>query len=263
MDMNTANDLSAQSIVIIGSKPNAALPMVRASVVLTANSAVEIGLEYRKKYNSRIIAFVTGSALNVPRRETYDVVGQALTQSRPDEVIIIGKSKDTDDPVSFVKNDLGLTEATVSFLGHHERIRLMSDALGWRKILVMAHISKSRGITNLRCAIPDLLGPRNMPWLFCSTGLSAIFYGMRRFSNAREIIATGIGLEGGTHFNGVGEFTGKSAKGERITVKYWPHKRRLSLFTTDDSMSRIGNIPKWQGEVFYFNSGEKEISIAQ
>ena len=29
-------------------------------------------------------------------------------------------------------------------------------------------------------------------------------------------------------------------------------QKRLSLFTTDDSMSRIGNVPKWKGELSYF-----------
>lgn len=246
--MNVADDPLSQSIVVIGSKPDAALPTVKASVVLTANSAVEIGLEYRKRYNSRIIALVSGEVL----KETSNI-RQSLTKSCPDEIIVMGGDRDIDDPVSFIKNDLGLPRAIVSVLRHRERIRLMSDVLGWRKILVMAHFSKSRGIKNVRYVLPDLLGPRNMSWLFHSTGLSAMFYGMRRFSNAKEIVVAGIGMEEGPHFKGAAEgFREKTAKADRITMKHWPHKKRLALFTTDDSMNRIGNVPKWQGETFLF-----------
>jgi len=244
--MNVEDDASAQSIIVIGSKPCAAFPMVKASVVLTANSAVERGLAYRKKYNSRIIAFVHGVGVQA------GALRQSLVKSRPDEIVVMPAVLDSDNLVSIIKNDLGLTETIVSVISIRERNRLMADILGWRKILVMAHVSKSRGIKHIRYALPDLLGPRKMMWLVHSTGLSAILYGMRRFPNAREIIATGIGLEGGVNFDGVGEFKEKIAKADRMTIKHWPHKKRLSLFTTDDSMSRIGNVPKWKGELSYF-----------
>lgn len=88
---------------------------------------------------------------------------------------------------------------------------------------------------------------------FCSTGLNAISYAMARFPSSNEYIVAGVGLKGGSYFYGVGEMAIKRAKVDKKVMKYWSRSKRPNLYTTDQEMSKYGDVPIWNGEVFYYN----------
>lgn len=246
------NEAVVRTIVVLGSKPNAALPDVAVSVVLSANNAVELAALYREKYQSRVIAFVPSVEL-----KKHEHIQQSFIKSRPGEIILIGD--DGNDPIAFVRDTLGLKDAKVSIITFQERNQLLHRTLGWRFWLVMWKSLWARGIGYVfRHALPDIFGKREMEWLAQSTGLNAIFYGMEKFPQAQIIVAgigPGAGPEGGGgHFNKVGEFMSKTAKADRLTINCWPFSKRPQVFTTDDAMHELGNMPKWQGDVFYFKN---------
>jgi len=95
--MNIEENLSSEPVVILGSKPEADLPEIGAPFVLAANGAVEMGVKYREKYNSRIIGMV--ASIELKEREH---VQQSLIKSQPDEIVVLGG--DVEDPDSFIKN---------------------------------------------------------------------------------------------------------------------------------------------------------------
>ena len=97
----------------------------------------------------------------------------------------------------------------------------------------------------------DLLTKRDFVWMHRSTGLSAIFYSLRRFPNVQKVIMGGIGFKAGGHFNGVGEFTGKTEAADRITIPHWPESAKLKIETTDKAASELAGLKFWEGEVFY------------
>ncbi len=244
----TASDLfSSKSIVILGSKPGALLPAVYASLVFAANNAVELAVPYREKYNSRIIGFVPSVEL---RRHEH--IQQSFIKAQPDEIFLIGD--DGNDPVGFVKNTLGLTAEKVSIIGPQERYQLLVGALGWRRgwVVMLGALWKRGAGYFFHNLFLSLLGKGSMEWLAQSTGLNAVFYGLKHFPNAEKIITAGIGLQGGEHFNKVGEFTNKTAKADRMTMQHWPFARRPTVYTTDDVMHTLGKVPKWEGDIFYF-----------
>src|SRR3989344_3161474 len=238
--MRSTDKQSQDPIAGLDSKPNAQLPAVAVPFVLTANNAVELGVLYRQKYGSKIIALVPAEEL---RNRAH--IQESFVKSRPDEIVILsGKENDND----FVRS-LGLTDATVTILGFRERNRLMIRALGLRVLLVMIERLWFRGIKYIVFnAIPDVFGKREMQWLSGSVGLDAIFYAMQKFPRASAIVTAGVGLQAGGHFGGVGEFTSKTAKADRTTMKYWAYSRRRNVFTTDDLMHEIGKVLKWRGE---------------
>ena len=232
-------------VIVLGSKPGARLPAVRATHVLAVNSAVEIGLEYRKRYGSRVIAVVNGGVL----RET-GYIQDSLRTSQPDEVVVVGG--DVRELPEFIRTDLGVADAQIHTLTNYERYRLMRETLGMQTMLVIAAHMRLRGARYvLTHALPDILGARDMRWMSRSTGIDAIMYCMRRFAG-REIVAAGIGLTGGAHFTGKGGFTEKTAIGDRITMRHWPRVERERLATTDDTLSMLGDVPLWRGDTFSF-----------
>jgi hypothetical protein len=238
--------MSKENIVVLGSKPQAPLPAVAAPRVLTANNAVELGALYRQKYGSRVIAFVP-----IIELRKHEHIRQSFIKARPDEVILIG-GEEAD--VAYVKNEVGLHEAKVSLMSWCERNRTMARALGWRRFLVHFEALRARGLRYvLTHTLLDLLGKRDMEWLAQSTGFNTIFYALKHFPGA-EVISAGMGLQGGGHFSGQGEFMSKTAKADQITIKHWPPHMRPNVFTTDDVMAELAPMQKWQGEVFYLKS---------
>lgn len=238
-------DLLVQTVVVMGSKPNPAFPSTAADVVITAKSSVEQGLVYRRKYGSKIVALVPW-----PEIETHDYVRNALIKSCPEEVVVLGD--DQEEAISFVKNTLGLQKTKVLTLTYNERNFGLLEQLGIRKFFLMLNMLWIRGIKFvLNEAVYDILNKREMHWLSRSTGINGILYAMKRFPNAEKIIIVGVGLIGGGHFDGVGEFTDKSAKSDQIFMKYWPKEKKIRVSTTDENLHEIGGIPEWKGDVFY------------
>lgn len=239
--------MNTETIVVLGSKPNAALPDVAAEVVLTANNAVELGAVYRQKYGSKVIAFVPTVEL-----KKHKHIQDSFIKARPDRIILIGEQEGA---ASFVAEELGLSSTEVSVMSLAERNRTMARALGWRRFLVHFEALRARGLVFVvRNAVPDLLGERNLEWLAQSTGINSLFYAMEKFPSTKEIISAGMGLQGGDHFSGQGEFMSKTAKADQITLRYWPSHKRPQVWTTDDVMAQLGPMQKWQGNVFYHQS---------
>lgn len=241
-------DTDMAPVIVIGSKPNAGFPSVRPQAVITAKSAVKQGLLYRKRFGSKIIALIPW-----PELETHDYVREALVESRPEEVIVLGDNNG--ESVDFVHNVLKLTSTKVSTYSYHERNYTLICGLGIKKMSLIINMLRIRGVKFvIRKAIEDLFVGADMKWLSRSTGINGILYARKRFINAESIIVAGVGLIGGGHFDGVGEFTDKSAKSDRIFMKYWPKSARHNVYTTDETLSRVGNIPLWNGDVFFADS---------
>lgn len=238
------NESVTGPIIILGAKPNPALPDVKAHAVITANNAAEIGVLYREKYGSKLIAMSASRVL----RDREDVQN-AFKKSQPDEIVLLGNVLDS--PEDFIHNKLGLKNTEVTILNPQERNNLMLKIFDWKKYLLMAHILWIRGFKNLiRFIIPDLFGKREMSWLNRSTGTNATLYAMTRFPHSREIITAGIGLQKGTHFNSKGQFKSKDALADRVTMKYWSPQTRKQVYTTDSVMNELGKVQKWEGETF-------------
>jgi hypothetical protein len=225
-------DLSTESIIVLGSKPKASLPLVKVDTVITANGAVELALPYREKYGARIIAMVPGRELI-----KHDHIQQSFIKGQPDEIILLGE--DSNEAISLIENILKLNDSKIIVFGPRKRLGLMKKILGWNRFFVLFEQFKSRGIKTFSGSV----------WPSCSTGLNAIFYALIKFPNAK-IVTGGIGLVSGEHFNRVGQFTPKTAKSDQIVVKHWPRNKRPEVCTTDEIMSEVGDFPKWGGETF-------------
>ena len=230
------------TVVILGSKPNAALPDVAASVVLGANASIEIGLNYREHYNSYLISFVGSGEL---KNKIY--VQKAIEKSEPDEVIVHGEKMK--DPRDFIIKELGLSNAHVHVMSFNERYKLMAERVGFFAPLVGM---KTMDINSIKKALKDYFGPRSMKWSYCSTGMYSIIYAMKRFSEADKYISAGIGLQGGGHYYGTGEMRTGRAKVDRRVMKCWKSNQRSNLYTTDEAMSQLGDVPLWTGSTFFY-----------
>jgi len=228
------------TIVVLGSKSNAPLPDVAAPYVVTANNAVERGTLYRERHGSRLIAMVPSEEFR-----NREHLRASFIKSRPDEIVILSG---TEDDRAYI-HSLGLSDAEISIIGRKERNGLMAKALGWRVCRVMAERLWHRGAKHFfLTAVPDLFGKGERSWQTGSTGLDAIFYSLQRFPDA-DIVAAGIGLEEGGHFTGVGEFTSKTARADRTTMKHWQPRRRWNVSSTDDTMIDRGGMPRWKGKI--------------
>jgi hypothetical protein len=240
--MNDTERLSGP-VVVLGSKPEALFPLVPAGAVLTANGAVELALGYRTRYNSRIIALVPGEEL-----KRHPHIQESFKKGRPDEIVVLGDK--AGDITAFIRHDLGL-EAPITILGFHEANWTLAASLGAHRRALAWECLRAYGLRHaLTTALPDFFGKRDMLWMSRSTGLNAILYAHERFPSAERIIAAGIGLQAGSHFNGVGQFTNKTAKADQMFVPHWPPELRPWLSTTDDAMSTLGQVAKWEGETF-------------
>lgn len=243
--MDTKDMHMRQSVVVLGAKPDPALPLIEVSVVVTANGAVEYAVPYRQRFNSRIVALASSGDL----RDRPDMQ-QSLSKSRPDEIILLGEH--IENPVGYVRNTLGLPDTRVSVLSFRELRHLTDEMLGWRRFLIAGLLLKSRGIKYfIKYVLPDWFGARWTVWLSRSTGLNAILYTLKRFSDA-EVITAGIGLQPGTHLGG-GIFAEKTAKVDQMVMKHWPSEKKTRVYTTDETMSKVGNVKKWEGETFGFS----------
>jgi len=232
------------TVVILGSKPDAALPDVGASVVLGTNASIEIGLSYREHYNSYLISFVGSGEL---KNKSY--VQQAIKRSEPDEIMVHGEKMD--DPRDFIIKELGLSNTNVYVMSFNERYKLMAERVGLFAPLVGM---KSWDIKSIKKALKDYFGPRSMRWSFCSSGMYAIIYAMKRFPEADKFISAGIGLQGGGHYYGIGEMRTGRAKVDRRVMKQWKRNQRSNLYTTDEAMSQLGDVPLWRGSTFYYQA---------
>ena len=235
----------SESIVVLGAKPSAALPVL-ADCVIAVNGAVETAVQYRERYDSKIIGLVHVIALR-----KYVHIQEALKKAVPDQMLVYG-----DDPeiVSYIHDVLGLSEMDVICVSTKERLSIMGEILGLRRLLVTMERIKTRGIRHfLRRALPDILLHRNKNWLVHSTGLDAIMYVMKQFPEC-TVIAAGMSLQTAARANNKGEFTNKTALADRGTMKHWPRSRRKQVYTTDSVMSELGDVPMWEGETFQSNS---------
>lgn len=226
-------------IVVLGSKPGAKLPAVAAPYVLTANNAVELGAHYREQYGSKVIAFVPGEELL-----RHEHIRRSFEKAQPDEVVILGGGKERLE--SLIREEMRIT-APIRFLSFKECRGLARKALGARYFIVALRRLFARGASHfINDFIPDLFNRRDMRWLTDSTGFVAIFYALDRWQSA-DIIAAGIGLSAGGHFSGEGTYSEKTARADRLVISRWDRSRRNRLYTTDEALHNIANVPLWKG----------------
>ena len=238
--------MNIESIVVLGSKPDTCLPDVSPKVVFGANGAVESALPYREKYNSKIVGVVPSIELR-----KHGHIQDSIKKASPDKMIVFGNNAGI---ISFIHNDMGLPNTEVELISNKERQSRIVSMMGWRIIPVSINRISSRGLLRglkylIRKVVPDILFSRDKDWISHSTGLDSVMYAMSAFPQA-NVITAGIGLQGGAHFNNQGEFMSKTAIADRRTMKYWPFEKRKNVYTTDDVMAEIGNVPKWEGKIF-------------
>lgn len=229
------------SIVVLGSKPDAVLPDTAAEAVITANAAVLRGVRYRERYGSRLIALVNSSEVHL------ESVRQALRESAPDEVLLVGEH--VSDVRGLLQRELGLHGASVAYMPYRERHALLVSAFGWRRFIVMLDYLRMLPLLYcVRTVLPDVLYHKTYAWMSRSTGLNAILYARRRFPT-NAIVVAGIGLEAGGHFydSDGPQFTEKTARVDRVTLAHAPGSFTGSLATTDRFLSDFAGIPLWRG----------------
>ena len=84
--MDASRDADVKTVVVLGSKPEAQFPEVEAPVVLAANGAVELAVEYRRRYGSRIVGLVPGVELL-----KHPHIQESFKKGTPDEIIVFGE----------------------------------------------------------------------------------------------------------------------------------------------------------------------------
>jgi hypothetical protein len=225
------------TIVVLGAKPEAIFPDIAPEFVVTANSAVELALEYRKKFQSKIIALVPILEL---RRHKF--IQDSFVRSQPDEIVLLGAVPEDKEFVS----ELNLTNSKVEVLSSFDTNWGLVKQLGLgRFFIALDSIKKRRMKYFLFEALPDLLLVRKMEWMPRSTGINAVLYSLERFPKSKQIIVTGIAPQEGSHYNGVGYFTKKTADADLITLKHWKLEHKKNVYTTDEVLSRMGKFPLW------------------
>ncbi|OGG51602.1 hypothetical protein A2704_04545 [Candidatus Kaiserbacteria bacterium RIFCSPHIGHO2_01_FULL_54_36b] len=234
--------LTTDTIVVLGSKPDARLPAVAAPAVFAANNAVELAVHYREKYGSRIVALTAGDEL-----AKHEHIQRSYAKAMPDEIVLLGG--DEADLTTFVRETLGF-QGTLTYLSFYKRNRGLIGELGRGKYALIADILRERGVIHaLLHGIPDLLLRSDTAWLYRSTGINAILYAKRIYPYA-DVVTAGIGLKAGGHFTGGGEFKEKTAKADRTFMRHWPRSARPWLSTTDEALAEMADVPGWSGETF-------------
>ncbi len=233
-----------QSVVVLGSKPSAVLPNKTVPVVLAANGAIELAVRYRVEFGSYLIGLV-------PLRELqlHQHICDSFMKAEPDEIVIMGgEPKESEQ---FVREHLKLQDVKVTTLSLHQVNWDLAKYLGFSRFRIAFSFIFHRGlkyfITHL---IPDLLKNRECVWMHRSTGLSSILYAVARFPNVTQIIIGGINFTAGGHFNGVGQFTSKTAFADRVTIAGWPEEKKNIILTTEEDAKAISGFKIWTGETF-------------
>lgn len=229
----------AAQVVVAGAKPGVRLPLLEQPVLLTANGAALLGPLYRARCGAWVISVVDSGVL---AKDT--TVQQAIRQSQPDELLIVGDV--IPEREAFMRKTLGLEHTVLRTMAYRERFEFLREAAGRRAWAIAAHDLKSpkRLLEYLR----RIATPERMAFVTASTGMNAVFYARRRFAAAREIITAGIGLQPGGHFYGVGRMSSSRARADRMLMQAWPPARRAWLYTTDPVMQSLGRVPAWTGE---------------
>jgi|GEM_PF-4966650 len=230
-------------IVILGSKGGAPLPVVPAATVISANAAAELGVIYREKYGSYLIAVLNGD--NFRHNEH---IKSAIKRSKPDAIIIMGGDQ---EDATLIKDELDLSSVPIECISRRQRHKLMKEILGRKSVWLAVRRLASLPLRYVLVRVlGDILFYKKYAWMSRSTGLNAILFALERFPG-EEIVTAGIGLEAGDHFYGVDSFTEKTARVDRLTYDVW-HPKGIPLKTTDNSLHELGGIPLWDGEVFYY-----------
>jgi hypothetical protein len=240
-----ANVIKEKPVIVLGSKPNAAMPDVEPRIVVAANGAAELAVTYRDRYGAEIVSMVPGRDLF-----EQEHIRVSIKKSVPDKLLLLGTVHIENDPLGYVEKELGIAPESVTIVSLHERNWGLTRRLGWRRYIIWITSSLVRGLRHLcTVAIPDLFGKRNFNWMSRSTGLNAILYSLDHFSGS-DIVIAGIGLQAGSHFNSAGVFKAKTARMDRLTMKYWLPQKRINLYTTDPILSELGKVSKWEGPTF-------------
>ncbi|OGG50203.1 hypothetical protein A2704_02585 [Candidatus Kaiserbacteria bacterium RIFCSPHIGHO2_01_FULL_54_36b] len=233
-----------ETIVVVGSKPDALMPDIPATHVLSANAAIDRAIEYRARFGSKVIALVNSTEVYIEHLRT------ALTRGRPDEIVFLGEA--VEDPLGFVRGTLGLPDTKVSVVSFRARHYLFRRTLGWRATLAMLDYARFLPLRYVATnVLPDLVWKRTHTWMSRSSGLNAIFYALERFPNT-SVVAAGIGLSAGGHFyESEGPiFTEKTARVDRYTVARWTPAKHARLETTDPTFAEVGRVAMWKGKTF-------------
>jgi hypothetical protein len=238
-------DKNVTKVVVLGSKPDAPLPLLDAPVVIAANGAIELGRKYRDNFGSYLIGIVPFIELH-----NHQHICDSFTKAQPDEIVVTGGNEK--EVVDFVRNRLKLASAKISILSLHEANWTLASFFGRSRWSLARTFLIKRGIKYfIRFVLLDLIRNRDFVWMHRSTGLNGVLYAAQRFPNLQQIVLGGINAQAGGHFNGVGQFTGKTAQTDQITILHWPDSAKTRVATTEENLSKLAGFSLWQGEVFY------------
>lgn len=232
-------------VLVLGSKPNAQLPVISPEVVFASNNAIELATFYREKYGTRIISIVNGDIFD--SQEMVDSIMGSVQKSQPDEVIFFGPGK-LSNHEQYIQKELGL-KSKVTIVSNKERFQLIFKALKGRSIFpILIRLCTKSPIHVIKVCLPDLFGKQEALWMSRSSGLNSIFYCLNKFPQ-HKVVTAGIGLVAGAHFNNIGSYTEKTAKVDQLVMRFWPKKLRKNLYTTDREMYKNWNIELWDDDV--------------
>ena len=241
-------------VVVLGSKPDPCLPDISPLAVVAANGAIEIALEYRKRFGTKIISLVPGKDLYEQKH-----IRDSIRVSCPDSLYILGPIPVSIDQYVYVKNELGIARDFVKIISHKEKNFDFTIIFGWRRYIIGLKSLYLRGFRYLLFyVVVDIFTKREFGWLGRSTGINAIIFSLYNFPEAKQIVVVGVGLFSGGHFNQVGKFRSKTAKMDRLTMRHWIPAKRLKVFTTDAMLFKHGAVPLWQGK--YFKSKSHDVT---
>ena len=214
--------------IVLGSKPNAPLPDVQPVRVFSANAAAALEKHYR--YAETVHRAIVSSL-----QYKNDTVFQKIVQAKPDEIIIRGhKIKNNPDPVDGIK---------VVYFDGNKQFRLETKYFGvynLRAFLLRPGIKKIKSLIRHVQGIDYIFGT--------STGLWSVLYALDMYPGKKVIVA-GVGLQGGGHFYGKGEFRNEDGIKDYLIAKHLHKDAKERLYTTDPYFSEHVGVALWDGPV--------------
>lgn len=220
------------SIIVIGSKPNAIIPKRCYSKIYTANGACERGAKLRfENKNSKLIAVVGGREFIGNK-----IVNERIVKSHPEHIYVRGAKI---NPTKFFNYEASITNVwnfeQIIFQKNFFRFGIFSLYLGE---LRYEKKIKDKFIHFFKCIFKKKL------WGI-STGFYTILLALNE-NTEHDIIISGIGMSGGKQYypnerNKTLDYTPRS-RVDKFLISMLKDQFKKRLLTTDVNLSHVANI---------------------
>ena len=221
------------SVLVLGSKPNSKLPLIKVKDIYCANGAAEIGASYKKIYSdSKIISIISGREF-----EKNPEVQRRVLEAKPDELISKLGNIDLNKyqfPIEMKYSYFSNMRQFIfqsAFFNNHFLDVFMKEAYYEKDVIrKMVHIYRAI---------------RHNSFIGASTGFFSILYALKKNPDSK-IIISGIGMSDGSHlYNDKDRYNKRSIVDKKL-LQCLKKKYISQLITTDANLSKIGNIEFWK-----------------